>query len=105
MFINNIDINICSYNTRVMTVIYMWIFHFTIFKDYVTGLEVLARLLYYLFQGSVIESSHSAFIHYIEVELVATKCIQKNTCFLSLLLEIHFILRNTSFNEHNIHLY
>ena len=71
-------------------------FYFTIFKDYVTGLEVLARLLiilYYLFQGRVIVSSHSAFIHYIEVELVqTTKCIiQKNTCFLSLILEIHFI--------------
>ena len=49
----------------------MWIFfYFTIFKDYVTGLEVLARLLYYLFQGRVIISSHSAFIYYIEVELV-----------------------------------
>ena len=34
-----------------------------------TGLEVLARLLYYLFLGRVIVSSHSAFIHYIEVEL------------------------------------
>ena len=44
--------------------------YFTIFKDYVTGLEVLARLLYYLFQGRVVKSSHSSFIHYIEVELV-----------------------------------
>ena len=35
-----------------------------------TGLEVLARLLYNLFQGRIIVSSHSAFIHYIEVELV-----------------------------------
>ena len=53
-----------------MTAMYMWIFFFTIFKDYVTGLEVLARLLYYLFQGHVVVSSHSSFIHYIEVELV-----------------------------------
>ena len=54
-----------------MMAMYMWIFlYFTIFKDYVTGLEVLASLLYYLFQGRVIVTSHSSFIHYIEVELV-----------------------------------
>ena len=35
-----------------------------------TRLEVLTRLLYYLFQGRVVVSSHSSFIHYIEVELV-----------------------------------
>ena len=30
----------------------------------------LSRLLYYLFKGRVIVSSQSAFVHYIEVELV-----------------------------------
>ena len=75
-----------------MTAIYMWIFiYFTIFKDYVTGLEVLARLLYYLFQGRVVVSSHSSFIHSLYRGRISTKCIQNNTCLLSLLLEIHFI--------------
>ena len=45
--------------------------YFTIFKDYLTGLpRSLSRLLYYLFQGRVIVSSHSSFIIGIEVELV-----------------------------------
>ena len=57
-----------------------------------TGLEVLAGYYnYYLFQGRVVVSSHPAFINYIEVELVLGKYIQKNTCFLSLLLEFHFV--------------
>ena len=75
-----------------MTAMYMWIFfYFTIFKDYVTGLEVLARLLYYLFQGRVVTSKFTFFIHSLYRVRISTKCIQKNTCVLSLLLEIHFI--------------
>ena len=36
--------------------------YFTIYKDYVTGLEFLAGLLFYLLQGRVVVSSHSPFI-------------------------------------------
>ena len=102
MFSNNMDSNIRS-NIRSMdsnmTAIYMWIFfYFTIFKDYVTGLEVLARLLQLLFvpnfQGRVIVSSHSTFIHsfisYIEVELVLST-FKRTLFFQSLLSEFHFI--------------
>ena len=75
-----------------MSAIYMWIFLYSkIFKDYVTGLEVLARLLYYLFQGRVVVSSHSSFIHSLYRGRISIKCIQNNTCLLSLLLEIQFI--------------
>ena len=38
MFINNIDINM----TAILLPVYMWIFDITIFKDNMTGLEVLA---------------------------------------------------------------
>ena len=71
MFINNIDINIRSYKpTTHDGNIHVDFFYFTIIKDYMTGLKVLARLLNYFFQGHIIVSSHSVFIHYIEVQLV-----------------------------------
>ena len=73
MFINNMVPWIVTYiatthdgNVHVDFFFYILLY----FKDYVTGLEVLTRLLYYLYQGCVVVSSHSSFIHYIEVELV-----------------------------------
>ena len=84
------DSKIRSYNTWQQYTCGFFFIYFTIFKDYVTGLEVLARLLYYLFQGRVVVSSHSSFIHSL-YRGISTKCIQNNTCLLSLLLEIHFI--------------
>ena len=46
MFINNIDINIRSYKptTHGGNIATFGFFYSTIFKDYMTGLEVLARL-------------------------------------------------------------
>ena len=50
----NIDINIDNtHDGNLIANMHMNFCYFTIFKDYVTGLEVLARLLYYLFQGRV----------------------------------------------------
>ena len=62
MFINSIDMILTYVGTTHDCNIHVDFYYFTIFKDYATGLEVLARLLYYLFQGRVIVSSHFAFV-------------------------------------------
>ena len=68
MFINNIDIKkylAKTYNGNITANIHVDFCYFTILKDYVPGLEVLAGylpLLYYLFQGRVVDCSHSSFI-------------------------------------------
>ena len=47
--------------------------YFTIFKDYMTELEGLAGQVTILFVPRSRHSKFTFFIHYIEVELVATK--------------------------------
>ena len=55
-----------THDGNIITNIHVDICYFTIFKDYVTGQEVLAGYYtYYLFQGRIVVRSHSAFISYI----------------------------------------
>ena len=51
-----------THESNIIVNVHVDFCYFTIFKDYVTGLEVLARLLYSLFLSCVGVSSHSAFI-------------------------------------------
>ena len=96
--INNIDISLTfvatTHDGNIIADIdiHMDFCYFTIFKDYVTGLEVLAGYsTNYLFVVPRSRRSKFTFcLHYIEVDSgrISTKYIQKNTCFLSLLFVI-----------------